>query len=229
MSQRVARSLTLLWALVVVAAVVLAAGGIVLGSIMTRALRRQAVDDAKVSLSQYTSGVLSPRVVDGTQLRVGEDATGIVRRTLAERPDILSVKVWRRDGVLAWTSLAPERIGRRFPLGNDLKDVFETGEAEAGLEDLADAEDAVESKLPVADVLEVYAPVFSGSDEVIGAYEIYADATPLETSIAGRKHELWIAIGAVFVLLWILLLFLARSASSILRRQTTICVSAPSP
>lgn len=150
-----ARSLTLLWACVVVAAVVLAAGGIVLGSIMTRALRQQSLDDAKVSLSQYTSGVLSPRLVNGTQLRVGEEVTGIVRRNLAERPDILSVKVWRRDGVLAWASLAPDRIGQRFPVSHDLQEVLETGEAEAGFENLGDAEDAVESRLPVHDVLEV--------------------------------------------------------------------------
>jgi putative nucleotidyltransferase with HDIG domain len=221
MSQRVARSLTLLWALVATAAIVLAIGGVVLGSIMSQALRQQSLDDTRVSLSQYTSGVLSPRLVYGTQLRVGEDVTGIVRRTLAERPDILSVKVWRRDGVLAWASLAPDRIGQRFPVGHDLQEVFESGEAEAGFEDLADAEDAVESRLPVNDLIEVYAPVISGSDEVIGAYEVYADATPLEASIADRKHELWIAIGAVFVLLWILLLALARSASSTLRRQTT--------
>jgi hypothetical protein len=182
MSQRVARSLTLLWALVATAAIVLAIGGVVLGSIMSQALRQQSLDDTRVSLSQYTSGVLSPRLVYGTQLRVGEDVTGIVRRTLAERPDILSVKVWRRDGVLAWASLAPDRIGQRFPVGHDLQEVFESGEAEAGFEDLADAEDAVESRLPVNDLIEVYAPVISGSDEVIGAYEVYADATPLEAS-----------------------------------------------
>jgi hypothetical protein len=69
MAQRVARSLTLLWALVVVAAIVLAAGGIVLGSIMTGALRKQAVDDGKTSLALYTSGVLSPRLVLGSEIR----------------------------------------------------------------------------------------------------------------------------------------------------------------
>jgi putative nucleotidyltransferase with HDIG domain len=221
MTQRVARSLTLLWALVGVTAVVLAAGAIVLGSVMTGALRRQAVDDAKVSLTQYTNGVLSPRLVYGTQLRVSDDVTGIVRRDLVERPDILSVKVWRKDGVLAWTSLAPERIGRRFPLGDGLRTVLRTGEAEGGLEELADAEDAVEAKLPVDEVIEVYAPVFSGDHEVIGAYEIYADGSPLEASIASRKHEIWVATGSVFLLLWLLLLALARSASSTLRRQTT--------
>jgi putative nucleotidyltransferase with HDIG domain len=221
MTQRVARSLTLLWALVVVTAIVLAASAIVLGSMMNRALRRQAIDDAKLSLTQYTSGVLSPRVVYGTQLKVGDDVTGIVRRDLAERPDILSVKVWRRDGVLAWTSLAPERIGKRFPLGDGLRAVLQTGRAEAGIEDLADAEDAVEAKLPVDEVLEVYAPVYAGDNEVIGAYEVYADATPLQASIAARKREIWIATAAVFLLLWGLLLVLARSASSTLRRQTT--------
>ncbi len=220
MTQRVARSLTLLWALVGVAAIVLAAGGIILGSIMTGALRDQAVDDAKRSLSEYTNGVLSPRLVEGDDVHVGEDVTGIVRRGLAGRPDILSVKVWRRDGVLAWASLAPERIGKRFPLGTDLEEVIQTGEAEGGLEDLAEAEDAVEAKLPVDSVLEVYAPLFSDSDKVIGAYEVYADASPLEASIADRRRELWTAIGAVFLLLWALLVVLARSASSTLRRQT---------
>jgi putative nucleotidyltransferase with HDIG domain len=220
MAQRVAHSLTLLWALVVVAAIVLAAGGIVLGSIMTGALRKQAVDDGKTSLSLYTSGLLSPRLVSGGEIRVGDDVTGLLRRSLAERPDILSVKVWRSDGVLAWASLAQGRIGKRFPLGDDLREVLETGDPEGGLEDLGDAEDAVESKLGVDSVLEVYAPVFSESDRVIGAYEVYADASPLEASIADRRRELWIAIGAVFLLLWALLVVLARSASSTLRRQT---------
>jgi sensor histidine kinase regulating citrate/malate metabolism len=221
MTQRVARSLTLLWALLGVTAIVLAAGGIMLGSLMTRALRRQAVDDAKLSLAQYTSGVLSPRLVYGTELRVGEDVTGIIHRNLAERPDIVSVKVWRRDGVLAWTSRAPGRIGKRFPVGDDLAKVFETGEAEAHLEELGGTEDAVEARLPLDEVLEVYAPVVSGGDEVIGAYEVYADSTRLQASIASRKREIWAGIGAVFLLLWVLLLALARSASSTLRRQTT--------
>jgi putative nucleotidyltransferase with HDIG domain len=221
MAQRVARSLTLLWALVGVTAIVLAAGGIVLGAMMTSALRRQALDDAKVSLAQYTSGVLSPRLVEGSEIHFGDDVTGLVERNLADRPDIFSVKVWRSDGVLAWASLAPERIGRQFPLGDDLAAVVETGEAEAHMEELDEAEDEIEAEAQVDDVLEVYAPVFSSGGDVIGAYEIYADASPIDASIAGRKQEIWLAIAAVFLLLWVLLVMLARSASSTLRRQTT--------
>jgi putative nucleotidyltransferase with HDIG domain len=70
-------------------------------------------------------------------------------------------------------------------------------------------------------VIEVYAPLFAGQHEVIGAYEIYADAGPLEASIAGRKRAIWIASSALFALLWVLLMLLARNASGMLRRQTT--------
>jgi putative nucleotidyltransferase with HDIG domain len=220
MTQRVARSLTLLWAFVGLSAVILILGGLILGTILTNALREQALDDAKTSLAQYTSGVLAPRLVYGTELRVGGEATAIVRRDLTERPDILSVKVWRADGVVAWTSLEPERIGRRFEPGHELAEVFETGEAVAELENLEDAEDAAESRLGHEHVIEVYAPVITGDGDVIGAYEIYADSSPLEGSIAHRKDLIWLATFGVFAALWALLALLARGASATLRRQT---------
>jgi len=218
-TQRIARSVTLLRVFVVASALILAVGATVLGSVLTRALRGQALDDAKTSLTQYTNGVLGPRLVAGNEVKVGPEVTALVERELAARPDILSVKVWRADGVLAWTSLAPERIGRRFPLGHHLEEVIETGAAEAELEDLGEAEDAEEARLARDHVLEVYAPIRAG-DDVIGAYEIYADSSPLEESIARYKRAIWLATGGVFVALWGLLALLVRGASQTLRRQT---------
>ncbi|MEX2102643.1 MAG: HD domain-containing phosphohydrolase [Gaiellaceae bacterium] len=200
-------------------AIILAVGGLVLGAALGGALRQQALDDARLALSQYTNGVLAPRLVYGTELRVGGRATAFIRADLVERPDILSVKVWRADGVLAWTNLAPERIGRRFPLSAHLSEVIETGQPGAELEELGDAEDAVEAGLGERHVIEVYAPVVSGG-EVIGAYEVYADASRLEESIAARKGVIWIVIASVFAALWLLLLLLARGASITMRRQT---------
>jgi hypothetical protein len=56
---------------------------------------------------------------------------------------------------------------------------------------------------------------------VVGAYEIYADAEPLEASIAERKQTIWIASAMLFAVLWVLLMLLARNASGMLRGQTT--------
>jgi hypothetical protein len=161
MTQRVARSLTMLRVFVLVSGLLLVIGAFVLGAVLTRAVRAQAVEDAKVSLTQYTNGVLSRHLVRGDEVGVGKDAPAFLRHDLRTRPDVLSVKVWRPDGVLAWTNLAQERIGRRFALeGGHLNEVLETGEAEAELEELGQGEDAAESKLGVDHVLEVYAPIF---------------------------------------------------------------------
>jgi putative nucleotidyltransferase with HDIG domain len=221
MTQRVTESVGLLWTFVLLSAVVLAGGCLILSALLTSAVRGQALDDSKLSLTQYANGVLAPRIVYGTSLRVGDSATSIVNRDLAERPDILSVKVWRTDGTLAWANLAPERIGEQFPIGADLREVFEAKEATAEFSSLGEEEDTVEAARLPKDVIEVYAPLFAGQHEVIGAYEIYADAAPLEASIAGRKRAIWIASSALFALLWVLLMLLARNASGMLRRQTT--------
>ena len=62
-------------------------------------------------------------------------------------------------------------------------------------------------------MIEVYAPLFAGQHEVVGAYEVYADAEPLEQSIASRKRTIWIASAMLFAILWVLLMLLARNAS----------------
>jgi putative nucleotidyltransferase with HDIG domain len=220
MTQRVTASVGLLWTFVLLSAIVLASGCLILSSLLTNAARRQALDDAKLSLTQYANGVLAPRMIYGTTLRVGDSSTSIVLRDLAERPDILSVKVWDTDGTLAWTNIAPERIGKKFPVDGDLAEVLETKEPTAELNTLNDEEDSVEAaKLP-DNIVEVYAPLFAGQHEVVGAYEVYADAEPLEASIADTKRTIWIASATLFAFLWLLLMLLARNASGMLRRQT---------
>jgi putative nucleotidyltransferase with HDIG domain len=221
MTQRVTASVGLLWTFVLLSAIVLAGGCLILSSVLTSAVRGQALDDAKLSLTQYANGVLAPRMIYGTTLRVGDSSTSIVLRDLAERPDILSVKVWNTDGTLAWANLAPERIGKKFPVDGELAEVLETKEPRAELSALSDEEDAVEASALPDNVVEVYAPLFAGQQEVVGAYEIYADAQPLEASIAGRKRTIWIASITLFAFLWVLLMLLARNASQMLRRQTT--------
>ena len=108
-------------------------------------------------------------MIYGTTLRVGDRSTSIVIRDLAERPDILSVKVWNTDGTLAWANIAPERIGKKFPIDGELAEVLETREASAELSSLSDEEDAVEASRLPDNVVEVCAPLFAGQNEVVGA------------------------------------------------------------
>jgi putative nucleotidyltransferase with HDIG domain len=100
------------------------------------------------------------------------------------------------------------------------------GNGEAELEDLGEADEeeqehAGEVKAGITRALEVYAPVRSeDGTHIVGAFEVYADARPLESAIAGRRNEIWLVIGLVFLGLCGAFALLARQASNTLRRQT---------
>jgi putative nucleotidyltransferase with HDIG domain len=217
-TEKISRSLTLLRVFVLASAVLLVAAAIALGLLMTHAVRQQAIEDAQDSLTEYTNGVLHREIVHGGHISVGHEAKGVVQASFQARSDILSVKVWLPDGTLAWTSVAPERMGKKFPVSHHLAEVIETGKAEAELEELDGAENAAESER-FGRALEVYAPVIDGG-YVIGAFEIYADAARIETSIASKKRVIWLGTFVVFGLLWALLGLLVRGASKMLRGQT---------
>ena len=217
---RIARSITLLRVFVVASAVVLASGALVLGSTVTKIVRTQAVDDAKLSVTQYADSVVGRYVVRNGRIEVPGEALAILRRDVASRRDILSVKVWKRDGVLAWTSLAPERIGKRFPVEGELAETFEHGETAAGLEPLDElGEDAVEARSHSGDVLEIYAPIHGKQGQVLGAYEIYADPAAVHAAISRGRKTIWLAVGGVFLALYLTLVLLVRGASKLLRAQ----------
>ena len=181
---------------------------------LTGTVRSQALDDARVSLTQYVNGVLHDELVKDGQVTVA-DADAIAERDLRNRPDILSVKVWSPDGTLAWTNLAQERIGKRYPLDGHLGEAIKEGVCggRAGVA-RSEGEDAAESRLGVDKIIEVYTPILGDDGRPIGAYEIYADAARLETLVAERSRQLWLIVLGVFLLLYASLALLVRGASS---------------
>src|SRR6184192_2378241 len=117
------RSLTLLRVFLLASAVILVSGAILLGSLLTTALRSQALDDASASLTQYVDGVLRPELVRRDRIHVSPHLPLQIKQQLRRQHDIVSVKVWRPDGLLVWTNRAPQRIGqvlaRRRARGDD--------------------------------------------------------------------------------------------------------------
>jgi len=215
------RSLTLLKVFLLASALILCVGAFALTTVLTGTVRSQALDDASISLTQYVNGVLHDDLVQDGRVTV-IDAHAIAERDLRSRPDILSVKVWSPDGTLAWTNLAQERIGKRYPLTGHLGEAIEEGSAEAELESLGEGtgEDAVESNLGIDKVIEVYTPILGDHGQPIGAYEIYADSARLEALVSERSRQLWLIVLGVFLLLYASLALLVRGASGRMRRQT---------
>src|SRR5215211_3758834 len=121
MIERVTRSLTLLRVFLVLSALVLGVGGLALGSLVASAIRGQAVEDRQAAVSRYVDGVLGRDLVHGNRLAVDRAPSVDALRRVHNRDDILSVKVWRPDGVLAWTDTDRSRIGRKFEVEHHLE------------------------------------------------------------------------------------------------------------
>jgi putative nucleotidyltransferase with HDIG domain len=215
------RSLTLLRVFLVASAAILLAAGLLLGWVLTKTLREQALADSRASLTQYVDGVLGPELVHGNRVLVAPRVSNRLLEELRRNPDLVTVKVWRADGVLAWTNRGRGRIGRRFELDGDLGEAIRTNAAAGSIDHLSSGEDAVERSLGYDHILEVYAPIPAPhGGGPIGAYEIYADPRALETFVASRKHVVWAVVGGVFIALYLALALLVRGASTMLRRQT---------
>ena len=217
------RPLTQLRVFLLASAIILVCGAVVLGSLLTAALRTQALDDTSTSLTQYVDGVLRPELVRDDRLHVSPSLPFQVKQQLRRRPDIVSVKVWRPDGVLVWTNRAQQRIGRRFSLEGELGETIADNRTHASISKLDEEENAAEQQaVDHHRVFEVYAPLESNDGtRAIGVYEIYAKPQHTEAFIASRKRLIWFAILGVFLALYGALALLVRNASSTLRRQAT--------
>ena len=219
--RRLERSLTLLQLFLLASALILVAGGAALGWLLTRTLESQALEAERSKLSLYVDGVAGPTLIRDGHVVVTRSGDAAIRGAIRSERDIVSVKVWRADGTLAWTNVARGRIGRRFPLAGDLAETLATDRASADIVSADEGgEHAVESHLGFARLFEVYAPIQSRDGvRAIGAYEIYADPRALDALIGSRRRMIWSAVALVFVALWGVLALLVRRASQMLRRQ----------
>ncbi|HEY8108037.1 MAG TPA: HD-GYP domain-containing protein [Gaiellaceae bacterium] len=223
------RSLTLLRVFLFASALICAGAGVALGSILSRSLTKEALNAEQTALVQYVKGAVSPLLVHGNRLEpVSGRRLTYLEKSVGAQPDILSVKVWRKDGLLAWTNVDQNRIRHTFPLDDELGEAITDNRPIAALIDTGGGdtgEDAFERNQlarahGVHHLFEVYTPIENrNGSRAIGAYEIYANPHALGRLIGSRRTMLWLAVGGVFLALWLALALLVRGASRVLRRQ----------
>ena len=211
----VGSSLTLLNLFVLTSGAILLVGALVLGSTLTKTLWSQSVRDGQADVAEYADTVFGTTVVQGDRIVVDDEARRLLERHLRARPDLLSVKLWSRDGRLLWASVGTSRIGQRFQLTDELRAVLRTAQSRGQIGTPAGGG----SFLP-EDGLQVYAPVRGDWGTAIGAYEIYVDSSSLSSYVADGVRTVWLLVGGVFALLYVVILLLARGASRRLRQQT---------
>jgi len=234
------RSLTLLRVFLLTSALICTGAGVALGSILARSLNSEALTAEKTALARYVGGVVQPALVRGNRIDIPWRQDAQLAEGVLRQPDIVSVKVWKANGVLAWTNtlsrssrgrLVPNRnrreIDKNLGLDDELDEAIDENQPVAALVGTGGrGEDAFErNDLGYRNLFEVYAPIENANNtRVIGAYEIYADPRALDRLIGSRRTTLWLLVGGVFLALWAALVLLVRGASRTLRRQNATLI-----
>ena len=123
--------------------------------------------------------------------------------------DVRGLNVYARDGRLVFSTTHPERVGRRRS-SPELRQAIETGAPSADLVDPM-------GKQPP--VVKVWAPLHTSRGGVVGAAEVALDDSVVTQIIDDTRGTVWLAVGIVFGVLWLVLALLVRGASARLRVQ----------
>ena len=205
----------------------LAGGVVMLGALLvtgrwiTERIEASAVANTATATALYVDSFVAPLSQD---LATRDDLTDAARQALDAsfagggfRDRIVSIKLWRPDGVVVYGTEGVVEGSRPAPPA-ELATAL-AGTVAATLESLDDDESAREAALGIP-LLEVYSPLREvGSGRVIGVAEFYEVATELERDLGEALLLSWLLVASVFAASGLALFGIVRAGSNTIERQ----------
>ncbi len=183
-------------------------------------LASAAIDQAVRTAQAVVHGYVDPSLSTASMARTTPgEATEIDRQLerLTSSGQLLRIKVWAPDGVVAFSDL-PALRGRQFEVDDDLEEALD-GQVSTEFSSGAAGENEFERGV-VAEFLEMYLPIAdSTTGKVIGAYEIYEDAAPIRADIEDTRRDVLLIVGVMAIALIGVLFAAFSGASRLLARQ----------
>jgi diguanylate cyclase (GGDEF)-like protein/PAS domain S-box-containing protein len=202
-----------------ISAILVGATALAVSANVSDHLARIAVDESVRTTEAVVRGFVDPLVTSGA-IANSTDAGPAVDAELSRlvaSGKILRIKIWRPDGTVQFSDL-PALRGTRFEIGDELEEAL-GGEIATEFSSATAEENIFERGL--ADrFLEIYLPIrASVTSDVVGAYEIYEDAAPIEAEIATTRRDVLLIVGSMALALLGLLFAAFSGASRLLTRQ----------
>jgi putative nucleotidyltransferase with HDIG domain len=204
------RSLAQLWTFVAASAAILAAGAILLSSLLAASFRDQVLDDSAREVGLFTNSVLAPTLVQGNRVVARPSGLARLGRTVRAPSEFAGVAVWTRRGRLVFSTL-PGR--RQVTASNQVREVLGRGAPTAHITEIATR--GGESKRYVA----VWSPLTNERGRPVAAAQVLLLPDVLDASVARATRTVWIAVAIVFGVLWLVLAGLGHGAAARLTRQ----------
>lgn len=192
----------------------------ILGSWITTGISASTLNSAARSSSVFVETFLEPAVQD--MAPDGTMAPGQMAQLdalLADTPlreRLISVKVWRTDGTIIY-STDKDLIGRRFDTAD--VDRAASGEVVASFDALDNHEGAGERETGLP-LIEIYAPLHSAlSGEIVAIGEYYEHAAWLAEDLERTRLFTWAVVGATTAAMIGILYLLVMRSSAIIASQ----------
>jgi signal transduction histidine kinase len=192
-----------------------------LGWWVTRNIEEQVVENTATNLALYVQSFLGAEL-QGLKGRstLTKQEIDMLHKLLADTPlgkRVLSVKIWKEDGLVVYYSHTG-LVGQRFPPTENLERAWR-GEVRAEFDALDDLEDSVESAFGV-NLLEVYSPVReAGTARVIAVVEFYQGADDLAARLRETRFHTWFVVVAATLAAFGLLLCIVQRGGRTIRVQ----------
>lgn len=136
---------------------------------------------------------------------------------VANRRSLVSVKMWRLDGTVIYSSETKGLVGQHF-VSTDV-DYAASGNIKAEFTDMISAESAHEQTLGLS-LIEVYAPLRNAkTGEVIAVGEVYENGEALALQLKTSRMRTWGFVFATTVLMIGVLYLIVRRGSQTIARQ----------
>ncbi len=131
--------------------------------------------------------------------------------------DYVTVKLWTRAGTIAY-STNKDLIGTTFPVDDDLSRAFD-GNVVSRITDLMDPSHEQE-RLLADSLIETYVPIsLIGTEDYVAVAEFYQLPDALLADIKGAQTRGWLIVAAATVVMYLMLVGLARGASKLIKTQ----------
>ena len=182
-------------------------------------LRQAAVDEAERSTDAVVLGFMGTTLLpQALHDPVGSAALEVNGRLtdLAGTGKILRIKVWDLTGTVRFSDL-PALRGRSFGVAGDLAEALD-GETTSEFSDGSAPENVFERGL-AAQLLSIYLPITDASGSIVGAYEIYEDAAPIEAAVGAVRRDVVLFVSAMALALLGLLSVAFAGSSRLLSMQ----------
>ena len=194
---------------------------LIIGAVVTGLIRDAVTRNSAAATALYVDGIIAPILPD---LKTGSLLDDVTARALDEtlaqgalRHRIFSFRLWRKDGVMLYSTEAGQ-TGRMFPVNASLQKAFK-GQVVArfGMTDDPESEAERENGEPL---LEIYNPVIQPwSGEVVAVSEFYEVADEFRESLKEAQTLSWLAVAVTGLVIFVLLSVIVLRGSRTIDEQ----------